>query len=192
MNRFEFGMLVDGHTVRFERQFPGPAEVVWCFLTTRGLLGTWLGEGSIECKIGGIVRIHSPESSIRGFVTACKPYSYLALSWEVSPNDGASDKSLGWESHVTFELEARGDKTVLNLTHSPITSSHFTRTLALWHSHLDRLDASMRQQQPEAFLRRFNRVLPEYEHRMGAYGSPPRVLPRRAQLQASGPVFRHA
>lgn len=193
MYKTEYGTLIGGHTVQFERLFPGPVALVWCYLTTKELLATWLGEGRIECRIGGYVRLETAGSSIQGVVTECRPYSRLAHSWNVSANGGPSDNSLGWESFVTFDLRPQGDKVLLKLAHSPIPSGHYSKTLALWHSHLDRLVASIRQQHPEQFLRRFNRVLPEYERQvMSLRKTVARGFAEPAYGQAFSPCPAHA
>jgi uncharacterized protein YndB with AHSA1/START domain len=165
----ECGKLVDDHAVLFERLLPGSMAHVWCFLTTRELLATWLGEGCFECKIGGSVRLYAVGSSIMGAVTECRPYS--RLGWSVLPDSGSSDGQIGWESYVRFELKPRGRQVLLRLTHTPIPYVHAPRVFALWHAFLDRLVASMGRVRPEPLMRRVDRVLPNYEHRFTAQGA---------------------
>jgi uncharacterized protein YndB with AHSA1/START domain len=186
MSNSEFGTLVGGHTVHFERQFPGCAEYLWCFLTTRELLATWMGEGGIECRIGGAVRLHTAGSSISGVVTAVKPYSSLEYRWCAVANGGACDVVSGSDSFVTFKLQPQGGATRMVVIHSPIADSQAVRTLALWHCFLDRLMASVQQLSAEPFLRRFNRLLGEYESRMAPQARAPRFVPRQRRFPAAG------
>jgi uncharacterized protein YndB with AHSA1/START domain len=162
----EYGRLVDDHAVLFERLLPGSMAYVWCFLTTRELLATWLGEGCFECRIGGNVRLYTVGSSIMGAITECRPYS--RLGWSVIPNSGSTDSQIGWESYVRFELKPRSHQVLLRLTHTPVAYVQAPRVFALWHAFLDRLAASMGQVRPEPLLRRVERVLPNYEHRLTA------------------------
>jgi uncharacterized protein YndB with AHSA1/START domain len=166
----ECGKLVDDHAVLFERLLPGSMAHVWCFLTTRELLATWLGEGCFECKIGGSVRLYAVGSSIMGAVTECRPYS--RLGWSMLPNLGSSDGQIGWDSYVKFELKPRSHQVLLTLTHTPVPYVHAPRVLALWHALLDRLSASMSQVRPEPLMRRVDRVLPRYEHLLTTPGAP--------------------
>jgi uncharacterized protein YndB with AHSA1/START domain len=166
----DFGRLVDDHAVLFERLLPGSMAYVWCFLTTRELLATWLGEGCFECKIGGGVRLYTVGSSIMGAVMECKPYS--RLGWSVLPSSWSSDGQIGWESYVRFELKPRNHQVLLRLSHTPIPYVQAPKVFALWHAFLDRLSASMSQMRPEPLMRRVDRVLPQYEHRLTAHGAP--------------------
>ena len=166
----EYDKLVDDHAVLFERLLPGSMAHVWCFLTTRELLATWLGEGCFECKIGGSVRLYAMGSSIMGAVSEYRPYS--RLGWSVLPNLGSSDGQIGWDSYVRFELKPRSHQVLLRLIHTPVPYVHAPRVLALWHAFLDRLSASMSQVRPEPLMRRVDRVLPQYEHLLTTLGAP--------------------
>jgi uncharacterized protein YndB with AHSA1/START domain len=180
----DFGTLTDDHAVVFERRLPGSLALVWCYLTTRELLATWLGEGCFECKIGGNVRLYTSECSIQGVVTACRPYSRLGYSWDVRPNAGHCDNIIGWDSYVIFELRARGDHVILKLTHTPITDECCPRAFALWHTFLDRLLASMNQLRPEPLSSRVKRVLPQYQQWLVRRGAE-RSGQRRVSLRGS-------
>jgi uncharacterized protein YndB with AHSA1/START domain len=170
MNNSEYGTLVHGHSIRFDRQFPGSAEYVWCFLTTKVLLATWIGEGQFDCKIGGDVRLHATGSSIRGVITFIKPYKKLIYRWIPVANDASCDLVAGIESYVTFELNASREGTRMRVTHTPVLKSQHIRTLAFWHSLLDRLAACVLQLDPQPFSKRFIRLLDEYDARMTAFG----------------------
>jgi uncharacterized protein YndB with AHSA1/START domain len=162
----EFGMLRDEHSVHFERVLPGSMALVWCYLTKKELLATWMGEGTFECRIGGNVRLYTAETSIGGVVTNCRPYSRLGYSWTALPNSGSFDGAIGWESYVSLDLRPKGSRVLLKLTHTPVPSASSPRVLALWHALLDRLEASILLLEPENLMRRYARVLPKYERRV--------------------------
>jgi uncharacterized protein YndB with AHSA1/START domain len=192
MYNSEYGRLIEGRTVQFERLFPVPVEFAWCYLTAKELLATWLGEGCIECRIGGAVRLHTLGNSISGVVTSVKPYKRLVYCWSPSPNGMASDVFICCGSLVTFDLRPEGEKAALKVTHAPVLEEHFARALALWHAFLDRLAASMFQLQPESFLRRYNRLLPEYDCRYPQKVRPTRSVRRRTFARADEFAVLHA
>src|SRR5882757_8162576 len=102
--------------VRFERLLPGPIERVWEFLVDTNRLSGWFGEGTIEPRVGGAVRIMG--GNIRGVVTRWTPPRRLTYTWNVfAPGENESSYP---ESYVNFELEPRGDEVLLILTHLPV------------------------------------------------------------------------
>jgi uncharacterized protein YndB with AHSA1/START domain len=161
----EYGTLVDNRSVMFERLLPGPVALVWCYLTTNELLATWLGDGKFDNRVGGRVGLYTAASSIQGTVTSVRPYSRLGYTLNVLPSAGRSDSLVNWESYVTFDMKAQNGQVRLRLKHTPIPGVYSPRAFALWHAFLDRLVASMLRVRPEPLLRRFDRVLPEYELR---------------------------
>ena len=53
----EDGQMTTAKSVRFERLLPGPIERVWEYLTETNLLPGWFGEGVIQHRSGGEVRL---------------------------------------------------------------------------------------------------------------------------------------
>jgi len=191
MNHSEYGSLKEGNTVMFERPFSGPVEFIWCYLTTKELLATWIGDGGLECSIGGNVSLHTPGNSICGVVTAVKPYRSLSFRWSPSPNGDGSDLAAAGDSLVTFRLEQRGLDSILIVTHAPVSREHLPKAFALWHAFLDRLAASVLRLSPEPFLRRYFRVVPEYERRFGMVAMPA-IRPTRRMTYRPAQALLHA
>jgi uncharacterized protein YndB with AHSA1/START domain len=120
-------------SVRFERCLPGPIERVWHYLTDPEKLPEWFGQGTIELREGGQVRLM--DGHIRGVVTQCRPPHLLIYTWNVfSPDQEVSEYP---ESYLKLELEPQEDgQVLLTLTHLPVlnwpneTSGVFPLTIA--------------------------------------------------------------
>jgi uncharacterized protein YndB with AHSA1/START domain len=141
----ENGQMTTAKCVRFERLLPGPIERVWEYLTTTTLLSGWFGEGFIEHRSGGEVRLMG--GHIRGVVTQWNPPQRLAYTWNVF-NPG-EDTSRYPESYLTFELEPRGKDVLLTLTHLPILDRFEKQNATGWHTFLDMLGAAVKGSVPE-------------------------------------------
>src|SRR3954469_23048554 len=97
------GNILDGHTVRFERELACPIEMAWDYLTQPGRLATWLAEGSIEPRVGGRVVLNFdieevPERErgggvITGAVSLCVPGRVLAYTW-IAPYSPEPDEEV--------------------------------------------------------------------------------------------------
>ena len=166
----EFGEIIDASTVRFERLLPGPIERVWSYLSKREFLSTWLADGDIGPAGSQInLRLQGPKvpmqtgATIVGSVHRCEPPRVLSYTWtHIAP--GASEPTVA-ESLVTFELEPRGEKVRLILTHSRIAPEFITRLSTGWHSFLDIMRLRMGNQEPEPLQQLFGQLLPQYEER---------------------------
>jgi len=134
------GQLKTVPLVRFERLLPLPIERVWQFLTDTALLPEWFGNGTIEPRVGGAVRLMN--GHIRGVVTQWNPPRRLAYTWNVF--NAGEDQSSYPESYLTFELEPREDRVLLVLTHLPVLERFEKQNAMGWHCFLDMLDAAVR------------------------------------------------
>jgi uncharacterized protein YndB with AHSA1/START domain len=165
-------------TVRFVRDLPGPIQRVWDHLVDADLKAKWFCGGAIEARVGGRVEMHfdhaklSPESdapppvkyadmpaqsSFSGEVTACEPPRRLAYTWT-----GDGEHSL-----VTFELNERGDRVRLTLTHEDLRSrDEVVGVCGGWHTHLDILHDVLTGIVPAPFWKRYGPIDAEYESRI--------------------------
>jgi uncharacterized protein YndB with AHSA1/START domain len=132
-------------TVRFERLLPGPIEHVWAFLTDPARLPGWFGDGVIEPRAGGEVRLMS--GHVLGVVTRWNPPRQLIYTWNVyGPGESESRYP---ESYVTFELDPKGSEVLLVLMHLPVLERFEKQNAMGWHTFLDMLAAAARGETPE-------------------------------------------
>jgi uncharacterized protein YndB with AHSA1/START domain len=132
--------------VRFERMLPGPIERVWAFVTTPERLPAWFGKGVIEPRVGGNVSLL--DGHIRGVVTQWRPPRRLTYTWNVfSPGEAESPYP---ESYLTIELEPRGDRVHLTLTHLPVLERFEKQNAMGWHTFLDLIEAALRDEAHES------------------------------------------
>ena len=150
------GRIVAPNMIVFERLLDGPVEYVWDHLTRPELLSGWLAaEARFDPRLGGAVHFQFDEKGESGTITQWAPPERLAYSW----NEG------GATSHVTFELEGRGDKVLLRLTHEKLPPGNIGDFGAGWHAHLDALEgqiASGARQTRPAHLDAYRRLRPRY------------------------------
>ena len=167
----DYGKLIEGDAVRFERLLPGPIERVWGYLVDSELRGSWLASGPLEPREGGNVELffqHAnltphhekpPEQyrekmekgvSMTATVTRFEPPRALAFTWRD-------------DSEVTFELAAKGDQVLLTLTHRRLaTRDERINTSAGWHTHLGILEERLRGETPAPFWPRVVKYEREY------------------------------
>jgi uncharacterized protein YndB with AHSA1/START domain len=143
--------------VTFTRHLPGPVEKVWAHMTDTKLLPAWFDEDShIEPRQGGEVRLMG--GNIRGTVTQWQPPRKLIYTWNVfDPGDGPGAVSAYPESYPTFELEPEGADVVLTFQHFPILERFVPQNAMGWHTMLDILVATLRDETVEkrsAYTRR--------------------------------------
>ena len=165
------GVLRDLHTVEFKRLMPGPIALAWDFLTRRELLKTWFADVTLEPRLGGAVDIHFDEDTcgghsagVRGVIREFRPPYAIAFTWiqrRAQPDGTIQDRD---EGEVRFELAERGDKVLLTLLHSRLsTEEELIGHSAGWHSYLDNLDALISGRGRIDFTATARRVRPGYE-----------------------------
>ena len=137
------------NSVRFERPLPAARAEVWSVLTDTKRLPGWYGEGAIEPRVGGSVRLMA--GHIRGVVTQWAPQKTLAYTWNVfMPGQEVSDYP---ESYLTLQLGA----STLTLSHLPVLERFVKANAMGWQTFLDMVDAAARGQpvEPrEAYMKR--------------------------------------
>ena len=171
-----YGVLTAPDTLRIERELPGPIERVWTYLTDSEKRGTWLASGPMDLRVGGAVEHvfrnseltrdddappkkyekYAGESKLHGRVTACEPPRRLSYLW-------------GDSSEVTFELEPRGDRVRLVVTHQRLGSrDEILSVSGGWHTHLEILASRLAGTEPPGFWRTHTRLEAEYARRLTA------------------------
>ena len=175
-----FGKLVDPHTVVFERLLPGPIERVFDYLWNEDKRRQWFTSGTMPVKPGEKFRMHwkhdkySPHKSAppermkemdekghdsTSTLIAYEPPYRLAYTF-------GEDKNPGQPSEVEFRLKPEGDKVRLILTHSKVPDRAFALAVSGgWHSHLDVLEAKLRNETPSAFWDIWRRYDGAYDQR---------------------------
>ena len=134
------------HMVRFYWPLAGTPDTVWAVLTDMKRLPAWYGNGVIEGKVGGTVRLMG--GHIRGTVTQWQPPRKLAYSWNVF---GTGEETSPYpESYLTLELNPQANGTLLTLVHLPVLE-RFEKVNAMgWHTYLDMVGAAVRGAPVEA------------------------------------------
>lgn len=165
-----YGSLVEPATLKIQRLLPGPIERIWSYLTDGDLRAKWLASGAMQTQAGTPFELvwrndgltdppgqrpagFSEEHRMQSQVTEIDPPRKLAFTWQ-----GTGD--------VTFELEPKGDKVLLTLTHHRVTDQNMRRMVgAGWHLHLDVLSDQLTGQSSGPFWDRWTRLRQEYDQR---------------------------
>ena len=176
-----YGELIARDAVRIERLLPGPIGRVWDYFIDADKRSLWIGGGEIEPVVGGRVEISVDNASladkddlpppkyagdhgkgsILGTVTACEPPHLLAYQWQHGDDE---------PSKVRIELEERGDKVLLTLTHERLPSRDWLLSVSAgWHTHLDILAARLAGEAPSSFWRTMTGLETVYEKRIPSW-----------------------
>lgn len=168
-----YGVLIEPTTLKIQRRLPGPIERVWAYIIDSDLRRKWLAAGEMEMKVGAPFTFtwrnaelndppserppgHSAEHSLECKITELDPPRKLSITW-------------GRSGGVTFELEPRGDKVLLTLTHRRLPDREtLLKVSAGWHMHLDVLVARASGTEPAPFWEGWSRLHKEYERRLPA------------------------
>jgi uncharacterized protein YndB with AHSA1/START domain len=183
-----YGTLIDAHTIRFERDLPGPIERVWAYLTESDLKATWIAPGEIPSQVGGerTTTWEGEDGEPGGGLTlrtrVFDPPRLLEYDWiEHNAPGGAIRNSV-----VRFELEPDGERVHLTLTHRALAVDSYTTIAAGWHAHLDTLVAQLDGAGgPDAYAR-YEVLAPRY----APLGGFPTTGTVRLERVAAAPVAR--
>lgn len=164
-----FATLVEPATLTIQRWFPGPVERVWRYLTDSDLRRQWLAAGDMPSVTGECFSLvwrndtlsrsddprpegFGPEHRMETRIVSIEPMKHLAFTW------GAGE--------VRFELEPKGDKVLLTLTHTGIQPDSRIMIAAGWHMHLDILVARTEGREPGSFWSGWRALKGTYEVRL--------------------------
>ena len=168
-----YGALTEPTTLQIQRLLPGPVERIWAYITESELRRKWLAAGEMEMKLGAMFELvwrndeltdppgqrpsgFGDEHRMQSRITELDPPRKLAIAW-------------GGSGDVSFELEPKGNKVLLTVTHRRVPDRG---TLLLvgagWHMHLDLLVARTSEKNPEPFWDGFSRLRKEYDRRLPA------------------------
>jgi uncharacterized protein YndB with AHSA1/START domain len=169
-----YGALIEPATLKIQRRLPGRIERVWAYLTESDLRKQWLASGQMEMKVGATVELtwrndqltdppgqrpagFGAEHSMQSTITELDPPRRLAFTF-------------GAAGHVTFELEPKGDATLLTVTHRrlPDERAMKLKVSAGWHAHLDVLAARIAGTAPAPFWDHWSRLQQDYDKALPA------------------------
>jgi uncharacterized protein YndB with AHSA1/START domain len=168
-----YGTLIEPTTLKIQRLLPGPVERIWGYLTDSDLRRKWLAAGAMDMKVGAPFELvwrnneltdppgkrpagFGDEHRMQSRITELDPLRKISFTW-----DGSGD--------VSFELEARGEKVLLTVTHRRLANRETMLKVGPgWHMHLDVLVASVTGKKSEPFWDGWLRLQKEYEARLPA------------------------
>lgn len=166
-----YGTLAESTTLKIQRLLPGPIDRVWAYVTESDLRRQWLAAGDMVLKPDTPFRLvwrneelsDPPGKRPEGFgeehsldcrVIEASPPHRLFFAW-------------GERMDVAIDLEERGTKVLLTLTHRRLPDrSTLLNVSAGWHSHLDILVAKVEGRKPGPFWDAWLVLKSEYEKRL--------------------------
>ena len=164
--------IVDAQTVRLKRLLPGPIERVWSYLVEGEKRRIWLAGGDMELRPGARFELHfrhrdlsaepvaagasDYEGSHPGEITEVDPPRRLGITW---------GEGLGVPvSEVIFELEPKGEKVLLTITHRKLDAPTTAKEVAMgWHTHVGILEDVLAGREPRWFWTSFRQIKPAYD-----------------------------
>ncbi|WP_284319529.1 SRPBCC family protein [Dyella acidisoli] len=170
----DYGVVTEPTSIRFERLLPGPITRIWSYLTDSEKRGQWFSSGPIEPKVGGKAE-HVFNNGKLSKHDDPPPEKYADHAGEVRSEGRvltydppyALAYTFGGDMEVRFELTSQGDKVLLVLTHTRLTSyDMLTRIAGGWHTHLDILADRLSGREPPAFWKTHARMEAEYQARI--------------------------
>jgi uncharacterized protein YndB with AHSA1/START domain len=168
-----YGALIEPTTLQIQRLLPGPIERIWAHITESELRRKWLAAGEMEMKVGALFELvwrndeltdppgqrpadFGDEHRMQSRITELDPPRKLAITW-------------GGSGDVSFELEPKGDRVLLTVTHRRLPDRGMLLLVgAGWHAHLDLLVARATGKEPGPFWDGFSRLQKEYDRRLPA------------------------
>ena len=152
---------------------------MWEYLTQSELRRKWFAGGDMDVRDGGALTLVFRNSELspagedvpekyrqyegmesRGEVVRAEPPRLLVWSWF---------EESGPPTEVSWELEPRGDQTLMTLTHRRLADRKAMADVSGgWHLHLDVLEDVLSGRPPRPFWSRTATLEQEYGERIGA------------------------
>ncbi len=138
-------LTVDGEhaTIRFERRYHHPIDVVWRALTEPEHLARWyMTKAKLDARPGGTIDYVSGVSQfhVTGNILTWDPPRVFEHEWNVEPREFLPK---GERSVLRWELAPDGDGTILRLTHRHLTTQTAAGFIAGTHAFLERLEEDL-------------------------------------------------
>ncbi len=138
-------LTVDGGyaTIRFERWYRHPVEVVWRALTEPEHLARWyMTKARLDARPGGSIDYVSGISQfhVTGKILTWDPPRVFEHEWNVDPGQYLPK---GERGILRWELVPDGDGTILRLTHRHLTQQTATGFISGTHAFLERLEEEL-------------------------------------------------
>ncbi len=143
-------------TLTFVRTLRHTREHVWDAIATPAGLSDWLmaEDVHIDARTGGTIEMISGPARYRskGKILRWDPPRCFEYEWNVAP---VPEMPHGEHAIFRYELESRGDSTILTVTYERITRKTAPGFLPGLHAFLDRLEAQIDRAPLPDFLARF-------------------------------------
>ncbi len=147
-------------TITFERHLPFPAEKVWAAITEPEKRAAWFGPTTIDPQEGGIMITTAEGPPAPEEIRRTKAEILVWNPPHVFEYKEAAE-NVG-ETIVRFELESKGNETILRLKNSRLRPEDAGGYAPGWHAFLDRLEAQLAGEQLPEWGKRYGEVMAQY------------------------------
>ena len=166
----EFARLKDGSTLLIQRWLPGPVDRIWSYLTESEKRSKWLAAGEMSLMPGSPLELVWRNDNLSD-PDDPRPSGFdeeMRMQSQVIDVDPMRRLVIGWgDGDVTFELEPKGDRVLLTLTHRGLDDpSMRSKVAAGWHTHLDILGDLAAGRKPQSFWSSWAKVRDIYSTRL--------------------------
>ncbi len=173
----DFASVLSPTEVRFQRLLPGPIETVWAYLADSKKRGEWFASGTMEPRVGGKVTLRFKHSDLSPHKAPppdrFKEMDATGHEWSCVVTEYDPPRRLAFTfgkeplSEVLFELEPKGDKVLLTLTHRKLASrDDMVGVSGGWHTHLAVLVDKAYGRTPPAFWDLWRSIDGQYDERI--------------------------
>ncbi|WP_169711736.1 SRPBCC family protein [Henriciella litoralis] len=165
----DFAILTEPTTLVIKRWLPGKRERVWDYLADSDLRRKWLASGDMPATPGDTFTLTWRNSELSPDAPAPDGKGgEHSMESEIVTFDPPKTLEFIWgNGTVTFDLEQKGEKTLLTLTHTGIeTRSNRVGISTGWHAHLNLLVAEIGGTERGSFWASYDALKTIYEARV--------------------------